>query len=193
MADQKTYRLQWYFIALAALFAIAHLAWQYIHGGVVSHHFLDRSDLPAISNWWGLIVLPVLGWLAAWSVLHRTTVDPRAFGKAIAAMVGAILVGAALSVAFVTGKEQATTVIFAAALVSGVVFPAYRAEYVLGFVLGMDFVFGPVLPTIAALVAVGISAAFHLIIWPTFVWLVRRNKAEDSAERVIVARRWPHP
>lgn len=29
------------------------LIWQHFHGGVPSHHLLHRSDLPAVSNWWG--------------------------------------------------------------------------------------------------------------------------------------------
>jgi hypothetical protein len=37
--------------------------------------------------------------------------------------------------------------------VKGVVLRTYRAEYVFGFVLGMTFVFGSTLPTMAALVA----------------------------------------
>ena len=38
----------------------AHLAWEHFNGGVASHHFLNRADLPAISNAWGLLLLPTL-------------------------------------------------------------------------------------------------------------------------------------
>src|SRR6185312_11324004 len=63
MEHRKLDGLQWYVVALAALFAIAMLAWEYTHGGVVSHHFLDRRDMPAVSNWWSLAVLPLLAGL----------------------------------------------------------------------------------------------------------------------------------
>lgn len=169
-------RSPWYVAALAACLAVAHLAWQYSHGGVPSHHFLDRADMPTVSNGWGLAVLPVLGWLAAWSALRRFAVEPDAVRKACAAALGALLVGAALSVAFVTGHEQVTSWIFFAALLCGLALPTYRAEYVFGFVIGMVFVFGAVLPTLAAAVGAGISAAFHRLVWPAFAWAVRRYR-----------------
>jgi hypothetical protein len=177
MANPK--RLPWYVVAGALVFAVALLAWEITHGGVPSHHFLDRRDMPTVSNWWMLIVLPVLGWLASRSVLRRTPVDPKALAKATAAVIGAALVGVALSIAFVTthGQGQASTYIFFAAILSGLVLPTYRAEYIFGFVLGMAFTFGAVLPTLAALFAAAISATFHLLMRPAFAWAVRRARA----------------
>ena len=94
-------------------------------------------------------------------------------------MVGALLVGVALSVAFVTthGHGNASSIVFFAAILCGLVLPTYRAEYVFGFVLGMAFTFGAVLPTLAALFAAAISAIFHLLIRPAFTWAVRRARA----------------
>ncbi|MBZ9731736.1 hypothetical protein LB467_18815, partial [Salegentibacter sp. JZCK2] len=39
------------------------LFWDYFHDGVASHHILNKKELPAISNWWGGILLPVLSWV----------------------------------------------------------------------------------------------------------------------------------
>lgn len=177
MPRQVTHRWQWYVVAVATLVAAAHLGWEHTHGGVAAHHVLHRSDMPAISNWWGLVVLPVLGWLASWSVLRRTAEGPGALPKALAGALGAVLVGVALSASFRAGYEQVASYIFLGALLSGVVLPVYRAEYVLGFVLGMVFVFGAVLPTLAALVAVAISAIVHFLIRPAIAWAVRRMVA----------------
>jgi hypothetical protein len=41
-------------------FAAAHLAFEHFTGGVQSHNLLNRPDLPAISNWLGLVTLPLL-------------------------------------------------------------------------------------------------------------------------------------
>ena len=177
MEQRKLDGLQWYVVALAALFAMAMLAWEYTHGGVVSHHFLDRRDMPSVSNWWSLAVLPLLGWLAAWSARRRTTVDAGALPKAFAGALGALLVGVVMSVAFITGHQQVTGDLFFAALVSGVVWPTYRAEYVFGFVFGMTFVFGAVLPTFVALLGVAISAIFKLLVQPALVRWIRRTRA----------------
>jgi hypothetical protein len=42
-------------------FAALHLAYEHFTGGVQSHNLLNRPDLPAISNWLGLVTLPLLG------------------------------------------------------------------------------------------------------------------------------------
>lgn len=177
MTHRNLDRLPWCVVTMALLFAMALLAWEYTHGGVVSHHFLHRRDMPAISNWWSLAVLPLLGWLASWSVRRRTDVDARALPKAVAATLGALLAGVAIAAAFVTGHQHVTGYVFLAALASGVVWPTYRAEYVFGFVLGMTFAFGAVLPTLFALIGAAISAIFHLLLRPSFAHVIRRVRA----------------
>lgn len=160
--------LEWYAVLLASLFTVIHLAWEYAQGGVASHHLLARRDMPAISNWWGLAILPLLGWLASWFVLRRATKQPKVFQKAFAGAFGAFLIGILLSLSFNAGHEQVTSYIFFGALFSGLIFPIYRAEYSFGFVLGMTFILGAILPTIAAMVGAAISAIFHFLIKPLF-------------------------
>ena len=179
MSDPKLHRLPWYVVAFAIVFAAALLAWEYTHGGVPRHHFLDRADMPTVSNWWMLAVLPVLAWLASRSVLRRAPIDPKALAKAAAAVLGAALIGVALSIAFVMadGQGAASSYIFFAAILSGLVLPIYRAEYIFGFVLGMAFTFGAVLPTLFALFIAAISAIFHRLIRPVSAWAIRRARA----------------
>ena len=62
-------------IALITLAELLVLAWEYTHGGVKSHHLLNRPDLPAISNWWGALLLPILSWFLISSILRRAGVD----------------------------------------------------------------------------------------------------------------------
>lgn len=178
MTDKGAHRLEFSVVAFAILFATMYLAWQATHGGVVSHHLLDQRNLPAISNWWGLAILPLIGWFASRSVRHRAAVDAKGRTKAAAATAGALLVGVALSIVFIIDSNgNAPLYVLLAALVAGLIFPAYRAEYVFGFVVGMSFVFGLVLPAIVALVLVTISAAFHFLLRPAFAWTVRRGRS----------------
>ncbi|MEA0737090.1 hypothetical protein QYY77_13550 [Xanthomonas campestris pv. campestris] len=51
--------------------------------------------------------------------------------------------------------------------------PAYRAEYVFGFVLGMTFVFGAVLPTLFGLLVVAVSALAWRVLFPLVMGVVR--------------------
>lgn len=57
--------------------ALIHLGWEYSHGGIQRHHLLNDASLPAISNAWGLLVLPLLGVLAGWEVTRRTRTHAR--------------------------------------------------------------------------------------------------------------------
>jgi hypothetical protein len=176
MTDLPPLRARWYITVLVAVAEIGHLTWEHLHGGVLSHHLLNRADLPAISNAWGAVFLPTLAWFLAGPVFKRATTSRVANGIA-ASFFGSLLVGVALSVAFVNGFEAASSYIFIGVLLSGLVLPVYRGEYVLGFVLGMSFTFGAMLPTaVAAFVAVVSSVARHLV-RPAFGWLLARARA----------------
>lgn len=163
--------------AIALVASAAHLGWEYTHGGVASHHLLARGDLPAVSNWWGLLILPLLGWLASWTAMRRAAVDRRAAGRSVCAFLGALLVGLALSLSFAAGHESLASGIFFTALAAGLLLPTYRAEYVFGFVLGMTFVLGSVLPTMAASVGAAISAAAFFLVRPVMVRMFRAVRA----------------
>lgn len=144
--------------AAALIFELAHLAWEHFNGGVLAHHLLNRADLPAISNWWGLLVIPALTWFLTGRIQRR--ISKR--GVALTGFLGALAYGAMLALAF-TLQHAALTYIFLALFAISVIVPTYRAEYVLGFVLGMTFTFGAVLPTIIALVIASFSRLVHLL------------------------------
>ena len=177
MPNSTLRRLISHGFAVGLLASVAHLAWEHTHGGVQSHHLLARPDLPAISNWWGLIILPFLGWLASRSAARDAALDDGATARSISRFLGALLVGLALSSSFAAGFESAATGIFLTSLAVGLILPIYRAEYIFGFVLGMTFVLGSVLPTIAALLGAGISAIAHFVIRPVMARLLRAARA----------------
>lgn len=167
---QRALRYGW---VLGLVAVLAHLGWELARGGVRSHHLLAQPELPSFSNAWGLLTLPVLGWLASWVVTRRAAGVPGAAGLAVFAFLGALLVGLALSSSFALGFDTATPVIFFAALASGLVFRTYRVECVFGFVLGMLVVFGGVLPVLIATVAASLSALSHFVLWPACAWMWR--------------------
>lgn len=175
MTSKGARRLPFIVVGFAILFAGGYLAWQATHGGVVSHHLLDQRSLPAISNWWGLLTVPLIGALASWSVQRRAIGNPAELPMAAVAAGAAALVGVALSVAFfIDGTGNAPLYIILAALVAGLIVPAYRAEYVLGFFVGASYAFGLVLPIIPAVIVVAVSAASHFLVRPALAWVVRR-------------------
>jgi hypothetical protein len=127
-------------LALIALSAeSAHLLWELQQGGILSHHLLARADLPAVSNAWGLLVLPAL---AAWA-------GGRWQGRRLPWLLGfalPLLLGATLSLGFASNLGALTEGVFMLTLLLALLLPAHRAEVLLGFVLGMSWTFGAVLP-----------------------------------------------
>lgn len=163
------YRLPILLPLVAFAIAVAHLAFEHVTGGVRSHHLLNRPDLPAISNWLGLVTLPLLG-IALGVRLRRHASASRAPAAGssapggtgvpypmLAALVGAFLYGAALAAAFELGASSMTSAMFLGLFVCALALPLYRVEYMLGFVVGMTFTFGGVLPVFVALVVATVS------------------------------------
>jgi hypothetical protein len=80
--------------------------------------------------------------------------------------VGSLVIGILLSVSFTRHYESVASYLFLSILLLAVLLPVYRAEWVLGFVLGMSFTFGAVLPTMFASIIGAVSAAVHLLLRP---------------------------
>ena len=142
--------------ALALMAEALHLAWEALHGGIASHHLLQRADLPGLSNAWGLLLLPAL---AAWAA-GRLPRQPAAARDWIPVALGFVLplvAGAALSLAFSLQLQAMTETVFFSLLLLAVLLPAHRPESLFGFVLGMSWTFGAVLPTLVGGVIAGLS------------------------------------
>ena len=73
ISDTRRSRARWLITALVALAELGHLAWQVSHGGIERHHLLNQAALPAISNAWGAIFLPLLAWFLSGRLLTRAT------------------------------------------------------------------------------------------------------------------------
>jgi hypothetical protein len=160
----------------------ALLLWEHFHGGIQSHHVLNRADLPAISNAWGIVLLPILAWVAITQVLNRMAKNNQTWRKcfteakngrearsAIFGFVGALLFGSLLAFGFSQGFQDFTGYLFLGMFVLALIVPIYRAETLLGFVLSMMWVFGPVLPIGIGAVLALLSASVHLLLWPLLI------------------------
>lgn len=166
--------------AVALLLELAHLGWEHLHGGVPAHHLLNRADLPAISNWWGALVIPALTWFLVGRIQLRLA-RPRADSPGqshrlplvLTGFLCSLAYGAGLALAFTIGAET-VSYLFLGVFAISLFVPTYRAEYVLGFVLGMTFTFGAVLPTAIASVVALFSGLVHLLL--RTAWRLIRNR-----------------
>jgi hypothetical protein len=187
MSEQHFSRWRTGLTAVVFLAELAHLAWEHFNGGVLSHHILNSSDLPAISNWWGVVVLPVLTWILAGRVQKRLALQSggnagtaRFPKRVFVGLVGALLFGILLSVAFTNNFETIAATLFLGMFVLALFLPVYRAECVLGFVLGMTFTFGVVIPLVLGSILAVVSAVAQLYVRPLLGLLRKRFKRTES-------------
>jgi hypothetical protein len=152
-----------------ALFMVVLLGWQHLHGGVPAHHLLAREDLPAVSNWWGLLTLPVLAWFLLGRIERRREGGQGGTRAMAAAFIASLLYGFTLALCFVAGKPEVSDIMAQGVFVIALFHPVYRAECVLGFVIGMSVFLGAILPMIAALVFAAVGALLYHAV--RFVWL----------------------
>jgi hypothetical protein len=176
MSEKKLPRLRLYLFALVMLAELAHLTWEHFKGGVHSHHILNRSDMPAISNWWGILLLTALTWFLTDRIQRRIALHSGGEEAAsklpvsvVAGFSGSLLFGILLAVSFANNYEAVAEFLFFGMCLLALLLPIYRAECVLGFVFGMTFTFGAVLPTAIGSVVAAVSTAIQLLVYPFIV------------------------
>lgn len=173
MHELQFSRLRRRVTALVTFLILATLVWKHGHGGVPRHHLLHRADLPAISCWWDAVVLPLLTWGLLGRVRRRlisNTLEeawtPKRSASVLLSFAGALLFGALLAGLFMGGQETALSYLVDGLLLLALLFPLYRAECVLGFVLGMTWTFGAVLPTLFACLVALMSGLLYRLVRP---------------------------
>lgn len=160
-----------------AVFPAVQLLWEHTHGGIVRHYLLQREDLPSFSNAWGLLTLPLLAFAAIWFVKRRIrragarkpgTSEGEAHQREHAScrtrmekfvaigFLGGLVLGGLMAFFWAMGLSDYMPFLMLFPLVLAFFVPTYRPECLLGFVLGMSWTFGGVLPVgIGLLLALG--------------------------------------
>ena len=181
MIEKGFFKTSLYITGIVTIAIWSLLAWNYYHGGVPSHHLLHREDLPAISNWWGGFLLPLLTWFLLYRIqkrLMRENIEKSKKSTRLANILygftGALFFGILLSIFFTFGYSSISGYIILVLLLLALFFPIYRAECLLGFVIGMTFTFGAVLPTAVGSILVLVGAVLYLYIRPAILYIVSR-------------------
>lgn len=150
-------------LTLVALCAqLGLLAWEHVNGGVRAHHLLANPALPAVSNWWGLVLIPALTWWTLPRVQRRGDAAAAA-GRAVrpaplAGFLCALAYGATLAALFAANSALVDYVFFG---LLALLVRLWHAEYLLGFVLAMSLVAGPILPAMFGAVIALLSWLLH--------------------------------
>jgi len=148
------------------------LIWQHFHGGVPSHHILQQKDLPEISNWWGALLLPVLTWILWDRIEKRLNIQGSSTQlanqntKIIGLLLLGLILGVSIAVSFTYDYNFFLDNVLYVFLVLGLFLPLYYAEFIMGFILGMTYTFGAVLPTIFILIIAGFGFLLYRLLRP---------------------------
>lgn len=173
MNEKQLSLIKWYLVGFVTFTIWITLIWQYFHAGVPSHYFLQRADMPEISNGWGGILLPFLTWLAMLIIENRILKSPPEHNLLICKQVVfsfliAFGYGVILSLMFIKGYSDISAVLFPAILIFALFFKVYQVQFILGFILSMSITFGAVLSSIfaavIALASVVIYFFMHFVI-----------------------------
>lgn len=181
MNEKAFFKTSLYFTGIVTIAIWSLLAWNHYHGGVPSHHILHREDLPAISNWWGGLLLPLLTWFLLYRIQKRLMRDnvekskvSKHLGNILYGFTGALFFGILLSVFFTFGYSNISGYILSGLFLLALFFPIYRAECMLGFVIGMTFTFGVVLPTAVGIILALVGAVLYLYVRPVILYIASR-------------------
>ena len=157
------------------------LIWDYFHDGVPSHHILDQKNLPAISNWWSAILLPILTWILLGKIKSRienqTKIDSQyksAITRVLVRFSIGLVFGIILSVSFINNYKPFLDNVLYLLLILSFIVPIFFSEFILGFVLGMTYTFGAILPTAFILIMAAIGFVIYRFIRPLIMKLAKK-------------------
>lgn len=166
------------FTALVTSLYWGNLIWDYLHQGVPSHYLLHRKDFPEISNWWGGIVVPIFTWFMLYRIAKRVNKDKtrqNTLFKTIYNLLGSLSFGIVLSFLFAAGSSIPDYMMVGAILISFFV-PLYKAEFLLGYVLGMSYAFGGVISIASGVILLVIFIIMYLLIRKSIVYLISKSR-----------------
>ncbi|HLP63150.1 hypothetical protein [Flavobacterium sp.] len=178
--DKKVFlKISYYFVLAILLYSLSIQLWDYFHEGVPSHHFLANKNLPKVSNWWGIISLPLAVAFLLYRIqlrefAHSNSIEKNKIKRLILHFGLAFLYAMIIAVSFSTDNSPISSFFFFGIFAFALFFPLYKSEFCLGFILGLSYTFGGVLPLVICLFLAIIC--FVLLTVSRLVWvkLVKR-------------------
>ncbi|MDH7447050.1 hypothetical protein [Aquimarina sp. 2201CG14-23] len=154
------------FIVIVTSLVGLHVLWEYFNGGVTTHHLLAREDLPGISNLWGLLTIPLLSWilisLSSW--IHNKNKVTYSISKITYGFIGSLIFGILMSLLWEFDLENMLQYAIWLPIPISLLLRVYLPGNLLGFILGLTYTFGGVLP-----IGIGIVLTISsLLVWTIF-------------------------
>jgi hypothetical protein len=105
-------------VAIISVCIWSLLIWEHFHGGVPSHSFMARKDMPSISNWWGGLLLPLLTYFSLYRIEKRVfteenyTVKPKQLQSIVLLFIAGLTYAGSMAYCFVTDNEDINGILF---------------------------------------------------------------------------------
>ena len=159
MQKQKLTKIKALIVSIVTFLIFGFLLWEHFHKGVTNHHVLRQQDFPSISNWWGGLLLPILTWFLLSRIEKRIDIQSlnaqqtnKFISKIFWMFLTGLVFGVLLSISFTNEyKPFLNNVLYILILLSFFI-PIYYSEFILGFILGMTYTFGAIIPTVFILI-----------------------------------------
>ena len=164
---------------IAIVFVLCLLLLEHLQGGIVSHHLLARKDMPKISNWWGVLIVPIMTWILL-SLIQKNNLKSSNHQKSVSdkeiyGFIGAFIFGVTVTILFYNAPELPGYFMLMT-FVLALFIPIYRPEYYLGFILSMTYGFGGVLPALFGLVLIPVYMIEYRLIRKGFLFVLKKIK-----------------
>ncbi|WP_299680705.1 hypothetical protein [uncultured Dokdonia sp.] len=155
-----SFKNRFLFTVVVSLLMWSFLAWDYFHDGVPTHYILHDDNLPGFSNWWGAITIPLVTWGLLYLIYLRTLkeVSKNISASIIYGFIGFLLYAIVSSFFFKAGLETVLMYMAISLMILSFFVPIYRPECLLGYILGMTYMFGSILPLL-----------FGIIFWTLYI------------------------
>jgi len=156
--------------AVTFIIVLIFIIIEHYNGGVVTHHLLAREDLPGISNWWGLLTIPLLGWVVSTLITHKRNKKVKSeqnlkeYNNISKRFLAALLFGIVVSIFWEFNLVNVLQYFILLPILIALFIPVHLPEFLLGFVLGMMYTFGGILPIIVGLVLLTICFVINALI-----------------------------
>ncbi|OAQ41889.1 hypothetical protein A5893_01870 [Pedobacter psychrophilus] len=172
-----------HFTVLVILFVWLNLIWDYFHTGVPTHHILQREDLPGVSNWWGGLAVPLISWFLLIRIAKRVNIKmaiSNIYNPSIYTFLGSLFFGIILSF-FFTISSNITGYMMIGLIFLSFFIQLYKAEFLLGFIIGMTYTFGGILPiAIGSLLIILFTINYKLVRYGVLYILSKVGLRKDN-------------
>ncbi len=192
MQRQTFIKMKALIVGIVTFSIFGFLFWEHFHGGVASHHILQQQNLPSISNWWSGLLLPMLTWFLLGRIEKRlnknnshTLQTNSSIGKVLWIFLTGLVFAVLLSISFTYEYKPFLDNVPYIIIILSFIIPLYYSEFILGFILGMTYTFGAILPTAFILIMAVIGLVAYRFIRPLILRLTTKigNSINNSPNR----------